>query len=310
MKKTAQQITSILICLLVVSVSIAHGQTPASRNMAQSGENQFTNLLAQVKWARRPAFRLMPESNDTHASAPLNFAPPAAAANFTALTGGTIGRPARWTGFTGSNWFLGDQSTRLANGPNLVKSLNGLTGDLTLQAGANIALTTAGNTLTIAAPNALTTVAHDQSLTGDGTAGNPLRVAHSSQPPPEPVSVTARFTISAGKSLGGAPLLTVPAGKRLTVEHGSGHCSTPPGQFVWQFELSALGGGTSNPTQIIVPTFVGADPALGSFFAASLPVKLYASAGSEVQVQAWRGTVVTNDCYCTFHLTGVLTDQP
>ena len=60
----------------------------------------------------------------------------------------------------------------------VVRSLNGLRGDLTLAAGQNITVTpSGGNTLTIAAPNALTSVFHNATLAGNGTAASPLSVA-------------------------------------------------------------------------------------------------------------------------------------
>jgi hypothetical protein len=68
------------------------------------------------------------------------------------------------------------QTTALSAGQ-VVSSLNNLKGNVTLAAGANIAITPNGNTLTIAAPNLLTKVAHDSTLTGDGTAANPLGFA-------------------------------------------------------------------------------------------------------------------------------------
>jgi hypothetical protein len=58
----------------------------------------------------------------------------------------------------------------------VVRSLNGLKGDLTLAEGANITVTKAGNTLTVAAPNTLTAVAHDTTLIGNGTPASPLSV--------------------------------------------------------------------------------------------------------------------------------------
>src|SRR5688572_27739741 len=63
------------------------------------------------------------------------------------------------------------QTTSLSAGQ-VVSSLNGLKGDVTLAAGANITITPAGNTLTIAATGALTGVAHDATLTGNGTSGS------------------------------------------------------------------------------------------------------------------------------------------
>jgi hypothetical protein len=66
---------------------------------------------------------------------------------------------------------------KIANGT-VVRSLNGLFDNLTLVAGTNITITPAGNTLTIASPNSLTSVAHGSTLTGNGTSGSPLDVAN------------------------------------------------------------------------------------------------------------------------------------
>ena len=70
----------------------------------------------------------------------------------------------------------GVQAIHLANGV-VVRSLNGLTDNVQLAAGANITITPSGNTLTIAARNALSGVAHDATLVGSGTTGSPLGVA-------------------------------------------------------------------------------------------------------------------------------------
>ena len=60
----------------------------------------------------------------------------------------------------------------------VVRSLNGLRGDLTLAAGTNITVTpSGGSTLTIAAPDVLTSVFHNATLTGNGTAASPLGIA-------------------------------------------------------------------------------------------------------------------------------------
>jgi hypothetical protein len=67
-------------------------------------------------------------------------------------------------------------ASKIANGT-VVRSLNGLFDNVTLAAGSNITITPAGNTLTIASPNSLTSVAHDSTLTGNGTSGSPLGVA-------------------------------------------------------------------------------------------------------------------------------------
>ena len=65
---------------------------------------------------------------------------------------------------------------KIANGT-VVRSFNGLFDNVSLLAGSNITITPSGNTLTISAPNTLTSVAHDATLTGNGTAALPLGVA-------------------------------------------------------------------------------------------------------------------------------------
>jgi hypothetical protein len=71
----------------------------------------------------------------------------------------------------------GTIQTTAFNSNQVVRSLNGLTGNVILAAGANITITPSGNTLTIAAANALTGVAHDGTLQGNGTLTSPLGVA-------------------------------------------------------------------------------------------------------------------------------------
>ncbi len=73
----------------------------------------------------------------------------------------------------------GTVQTTAFNPNQVVRSLNGLTGNVTLAAGANITITQAGSTISVAAPNALTTVAHDTTLNGEGTAVSPLGVVQS-----------------------------------------------------------------------------------------------------------------------------------
>jgi hypothetical protein len=65
---------------------------------------------------------------------------------------------------------------KIANGT-VVRSLNGLFDHVSLTGGTNITITPSGNTLTIASPNSLTSVAHDATLTGVGTIALPLGVA-------------------------------------------------------------------------------------------------------------------------------------
>ena len=72
----------------------------------------------------------------------------------------------------------GTVQTTAGIAPNqVVRSLNGLMGDLMLLAGPNITITPGAQTLTIAASGLLSGVSHDTTLMGDGTVGSPLGVA-------------------------------------------------------------------------------------------------------------------------------------
>src|SRR5262249_26066105 len=59
----------------------------------------------------------------------------------------------------------------------VVKSLNGLSDNVSFTAGTNITITPSGNSLNIAAPTLLGSVAHDTTLAGSGTSATPLRSA-------------------------------------------------------------------------------------------------------------------------------------
>jgi len=68
-------------------------------------------------------------------------------------------------------------STKIASGQ-VLKSLNGLMDNVTLAAGSNITITPSGSMLTIASSGGggLAAVAHDSSLTGDGSMALPLGI--------------------------------------------------------------------------------------------------------------------------------------
>lgn len=210
MRKTKQQVASIMIFVLIAGAGYAFGQTPTGRSNAEGSEHQHTNLLAQARPQKRAAFSLMPS---------FSFTPMAAGPNLPVLGSGTLGRLPKWTGLTSSNSFIGNSTifedknglvgigtdtptskltvvgtiestasgfkfpdgtvqTTAGVAPNqVVRSLNGLMGDLTLVPGANIVITPGSNTVTISASGLLSGVVHDATLTGNGTAGSPLGVA-------------------------------------------------------------------------------------------------------------------------------------
>lgn len=171
MTRTRQQTVSMTMWALIVSASIAHGQTPTSRT-ADRSEHQITNLLAQARPQKRVPFSLMSSFNIT---------PMAAGPNLTVLGGGTLGRLTKWTGFTSSNSFIGDSTIfedKLGNvgigtdSPTARLTVNGLI--QSLNGGLKFP---DGTVQTSSAAGALFSVAHDATLTGNGTQASPLSAA-------------------------------------------------------------------------------------------------------------------------------------
>jgi hypothetical protein len=66
---------------------------------------------------------------------------------------------------------------KIANGT-VVRSFNGLFDNVLMVAGTNITLTPSGNTIVVASPDSLTSVAHNSTLSGNGTTASPLSVAN------------------------------------------------------------------------------------------------------------------------------------
>src|SRR5262249_34059361 len=135
----------------------------------------------------------------------------------------------------------------------VVRSVNGLFDNISLAAGENIALSPSGNTLTIAAPSALTAVVHDSTLVGNGTSASALEVAvplNLSGPVPSPSHVfgaviKATNTAAGGFGViangGGSSSLGQDGGIALQANGGSGSSG---GDGV---DASGGAGGTSGP---------------------------------------------------------------
>ena len=150
----------------------------------------------------------MPASSNAAASAaPFVFTPMASVANLPVVGNGTLG------------------------------SLNGLKGNLSLAQGTNITITEAGNVLTVGAPNTLTAVVHDQTLTGSGTLASPLGAVQS-EALIEPVASRTDVIFNESQGLNTADLFLVPAGKRLVIEHVSADCNIPTGQRISSFYIA------------------------------------------------------------------------
>lgn len=93
----------------------------------------------------------------------------------------------------------------------VITSLNGLKDNVMLGAGSNVSINQSGNTLTISSLLGLTSVAHDTTLTGNGTANSPLGLA-----PGQAVrtlnNLADNVTLAAGSNI-----TITPTGNTLTI---------------------------------------------------------------------------------------------
>jgi hypothetical protein len=143
---------------------------------------------------------------------------------------------------------------KIANGT-VVRSLNGLFDNVSLAGGTNITITPSGNTLTIASPNSLTSVAHDSTLTGTGTIALPLGVANggigNAQLANNAVTlskiasgqvVTGLNNLTDSVTLAAGPNITItPSGNTLTIVGAAGSSAAYHNTSVFPFVLDAPG---------------------------------------------------------------------
>jgi len=155
--------------------------------------------------------------------------------------------------------------------------------------------TTAG----VSPMDALTAVAHDDTLTGAGTLNSPLRVASFVGQP----FVAASGPIPQVNSLIEGLVTTVPAGKLLVIEQVTASCVLGAGErlIVLQLKIGPY-------RHALVSSFNGGTSA-ADFYASSQHVRLYAPAGASVYLSANRNDV-NGPAQCDGTLTGSLIDQP
>ena len=158
---------AVSFCLSTASIQ---AQAPQSASVSTGEATQpgaatvidLSTLLAQSGKARRRGFTLRSESNTASAGGPaLSITPLAAGPSLPVTGGGTLGRLTKWTGFTSGNSVIGDSS--------IYEDKFG-----------NVTIGTGVSTVTIAGTvqaSGGTTVAHDTTLQGNGTAASPLMVA-------------------------------------------------------------------------------------------------------------------------------------
>jgi hypothetical protein len=201
------------------------------------------------------------------------------------------------------------QTTAGIASSDVVRSLNTLKGDLLLVGGANITVSPAGNTITVAAPNVLTRVAHDNTLTGEGTAASPLSIVQSASQI-QPIHEQVDLLIDDGVNNTNSVIYTVPAGKRLVIEHVSSSCLMPlADDFISELFISAVPSqGVNSRRHSLVPFLIGSSTA-GKVFNASTPMKLYAHSNTEVRATVFR-TSFSNVTSCRMSISGFLVDLP
>jgi hypothetical protein len=176
MKK--RMIHQVIVLIAVIGLGIAEAQTPGApptRNQAIANvhsEIEFSKLMSQTRPPRHVGFSLM---------SACSLAPMAGGAQLPVVGSGTIGRLAKWTGFTSSNSAIGDTSIFEDKFGNVGIGTDAPASKLTVR---GIIETTLGGlkfpdgtVQTTAAVSGLQAVFHDATLTGNGTAATPLGVA-------------------------------------------------------------------------------------------------------------------------------------
>jgi hypothetical protein len=177
--KRLKKITLVLLIIQLLALSGVNAQTLGKKNQDQQAANSAVTgggMPGRVsKWAGTSGATtyVLGDSNifeDKFGKVGIGTTTPTSLLTVAGMIETTLG---------GVKFPDGTVQTTAFNPNQVVRSLNGLQGDLFIAAGTNITVTpSGGNTLTIAAPNALTEVAHNATLTGKGTAASPLGIAN------------------------------------------------------------------------------------------------------------------------------------
>jgi hypothetical protein len=280
----------------------------AAGDLAQASPSR---LLAQALRSQQKGFSLMSESSSAGVklNAPaLSILPTTAMA---AVTGsGTSGRLSKWSGVNGSSTFvLGDSNIfedkfgKVGIGtttPTSPLTVNGV-----IESTSGGFKFPDGSVQTTSAAGALFTVAHDNTLVGDGTPASPLGVA-------VPVEELFQKEVSipvANNTLNATASFTVPANKRLVIEFIAARYNLPsPGFSLLDLQIkTSVGGQTA--TYMLVPirtlSFGGLD-----VWVASQQVSIRADPGSTVTLFVGFPTLLTNGAAGFFSLSGRLINVP
>jgi hypothetical protein len=318
----------LIAIFLLVALSLgaaadqALAQQPVSQSndangSARSGDDvQLSKLLAQARTKRRPFFSLMPEIGNPSITEPM-FINPAAAPLPPVNGSGTLGRLTKWGGFTSSNSVIADSTVyedkfgKVGIGTDSPTSKLTVAGLIEASGPGGGVKFPDGTVQTTSASSALFTVVHDETLTGDGTTASPLSVV-ASDSLIEPVSGEVGFVIDPGSGGIQSSIYSVPAGKRLVIEHVSAICSLPIGQRLSRVSIGARPSqGVPFPVvhQLVPSHILDSQDLQLSRLTASLAIRLYAHSGTNVEILLAR-IVTTGVFSCGVSFSGFLVDLP
>jgi len=160
----------------------------------------------------------------------------------------------------------------------LVRSLNTLQGNVTLQAGANVSITKAGNALTIAATSSQETAVDD-------------------------FWVSAPAGWNAGSQLADAFIITVPVGKQLFVQHVSVVCEMPGADGVANTNLQSI--NNQNGDRRIHMLKMSHDPGSQNSWSTTQPISFYMNPGWTLHVYVFRPpSPLADPNACTVSVSG------
>lgn len=151
-------------------------------------------------------------------------------------------------------------------------------------------------------------IANTPNVNVANTAASPVLVRSVDSGSAEPVEASVAFPSGRGTSVIAGSLYTVPAGKRLVVEHVSAVCSVRTGTRLEYASIGTLPAGNGGPALYLIPVLTGPSSLGGDSFVISQAVKFYVSAGEQLYVAAYETTVT--DGVGTFSFTGYLVNAP
>jgi hypothetical protein len=276
-----------IVLLTTLMAASAQAQTPAATaNENHSNQTRQLALRPQFRELLRPAgLGLLPASNshtNANSGSTTNLLP-MAGPNLTVQGSGTIGRLPKWTGFTGSNATIGDSTIFEDKFGKVGIGTDSPASRLTVVGMVETTLSgykfPDGTIQTTSAANALLSVVHDTTLTGNGTQSSPLGVAV-----PLILSgsvnngngvITVTNTAAGGPGIfavGGLANATIGGGSGLLALGGTGFNTSPGGVGLVGFGGSASTGSGGTGGTLIGGVSTAGNGGDGSFVVGALGV--------------------------------------